>query len=112
MARTSTGKKRESIWTGNPYGTTEVKGNPDQWRSAFDDALKNMGIGEARVIVGEDDPFEILGVALTASAEEIKRAFRKAILKHHPDKNPGDAGAHERTQRILAAYTILEASLA
>ena len=113
MPRRSTGEKRPSIWENPaPYGTCDRPGNPEQWRAAFDEALRSMGIGEAEAIIGEDDPFEVLGVARTASAEEIKRAFRKAILKHHPDKNPGDAGAHERTQRILAAYTILEASLA
>ena len=111
MPRAATGKKRESIWTGAPYGYTDRVGNPDQWRSAFDDALHNMGIGEAEAIVGEDDPFKILGLALTVTAAEAKSAFRKLILKWHPDKNPGNTEAHGMTQRIIAAYKIIEKSL-
>jgi DnaJ-domain-containing protein 1 len=108
MGRKGSGKPRESIWTGAPYGTTTKVGSPDTWRASFDDALKAMGIGEAKDIVGEDDPFTILGVAANATAEVIKAAFRRMILKHHPDKNPGDKEAAEaQTRRILAAYTIL-----
>ena len=89
----------------------EGYGSQSQWRSAFDDALHNMGIGEAKAIVGEDDPFKILGLALTVTAAEAKSAFRKLILKWHPDKNPGNTEAHGMTQRIIAAYKIIEKSL-
>jgi molecular chaperone DnaJ len=53
------------------------------------------------------DPYEILGVDRSATQDEIKSAFRKLAGQHHPDKNPGDDGAHERFKQINAAYQIL-----
>ncbi|HET7085082.1 MAG TPA: J domain-containing protein [Rhizomicrobium sp.] len=53
------------------------------------------------------DPYEVLGVAKTASEAEIKKSFRNLAKKHHPDKHAGDAGAQKRFQEISAAYDIL-----
>lgn len=53
------------------------------------------------------DYYAVLGVAKTASAEEIKKAYRKLALKYHPDKNPGDAKAEERFKEISEAYAVL-----
>lgn len=53
------------------------------------------------------DPYEVLGVARRASADEVKSAFRKLAAKHHPDKNPGDPGADQRFKELNAAYQIL-----
>jgi DnaJ-class molecular chaperone len=53
------------------------------------------------------DPYEILGVAKTASEAEIKKAFRTLAKKHHPDKHAGDAAAQKRFQEISGAYDIL-----
>ncbi len=53
------------------------------------------------------DYYEVLGVGRDASADEIKAAYRKAALRHHPDKNPGDAAAEERFKAAAEAYSVL-----
>ncbi len=53
------------------------------------------------------DPYEILGVRRTASAAEIKQAWRDLQKKHHPDRNPDDPYATARAQAINHAYEIL-----
>jgi DnaJ-class molecular chaperone len=53
------------------------------------------------------DPYSVLGVAKTASDDDIRKAFRKLAKKHHPDLNPGDKAAGEKFKKITAAYDIL-----
>src|SRR5262249_51277577 len=53
------------------------------------------------------DPYDVLGVDRSATQEEIKSAFRRLAAQHHPDKNPGDQGAHQRFKELNAAYQIL-----
>jgi curved DNA-binding protein CbpA len=50
------------------------------------------------------DPYAVLGVAHNASPAEIKRAYRKLALRHHPDKNPDDPNATAMFQKINAAF--------
>jgi molecular chaperone DnaJ len=53
------------------------------------------------------DYYEILQVSKTASAEEIKKAYRKLALKFHPDRNPGDKEAEEKFKEAAEAYEVL-----
>jgi len=53
------------------------------------------------------DYYQVLGVERNAEAEEIKKAYRKLALKHHPDKNPGDKTAEENFKQLGEAYEAL-----
>jgi len=53
------------------------------------------------------DYYEVLGVDKSASADEIKKAYRKLALKYHPDKNPGDKAAEEKFIEAAEAYDVL-----
>jgi len=53
------------------------------------------------------DYYEILGVPRDATEEEIKKAYRKAAFRHHPDRNRGDKEAEERFKEIAEAYRVL-----
>jgi len=54
-----------------------------------------------------NDYYAVLGVAKTASQDEIKKAYRKLAIKYHPDKNPDDKPAEEKFKQISEAYAVL-----
>jgi molecular chaperone DnaJ len=58
-------------------------------------------------VAGKRDYYETLGVGRDAGEDEIKKAYRKLAMKHHPDRNPGDAGAEARFKEISEAYEVL-----
>src|SRR6185503_2223541 len=54
------------------------------------------------------DYYEMLGVGRTASADDIKKAFRKLAMQHHPDRNQGDKDAEKKFKELNHAYDILK----
>src|SRR5215831_12888041 len=54
------------------------------------------------------DYYDILGVSRTAKDTEIKAAFRKLAMQHHPDRNPGDVECEHRFKELNEAYDVLK----
>jgi molecular chaperone DnaJ len=57
--------------------------------------------------VNEHDYYEVLGVSKNATNDELKKAYRRLALKHHPDKNPGDKEAERKFKEAANAYQVL-----
>ncbi|MDR9399895.1 MAG: molecular chaperone DnaJ [Psychroflexus sp.] len=55
----------------------------------------------------KEDYYDILGISKNASAQEIKKAYRKMAVKYHPDKNPGDDEAEKKFKQAAEAYEVL-----
>ena len=53
------------------------------------------------------DYYDILGVSKNATADELKKAYRKLAIKFHPDKNPDDKDAEEKFKEAAEAYDVL-----
>lgn len=58
-------------------------------------------------IMAKRDYYEVLGVDKSASANDIKKAYRKLAIQYHPDKNPGDKEAEEKFKEAAEAYSVL-----
>ena len=55
----------------------------------------------------ETDYYDLLGLPITCTSEEVKKAYRRLAIKHHPDKNPDDPTAADKFKEIAVAYTTL-----
>ena len=55
----------------------------------------------------ERDYYKILGVDKSASADEIKKAYKKVAIKYHPDRNPGDKEAEKKFKQAAEASPVL-----
>lgn len=58
--------------------------------------------------MSKTDYYNLLGVSKTASADEIKKSYRKLAMQYHPDKNPGNAVAEKKFKEITEAYEVLQ----
>jgi molecular chaperone DnaJ len=65
------------------------------------------GAREEGAVARKRDYYDILGVSRGASEEELKKAYRKLAMKHHPDRNPEDKAAEERFKEASEAYQVL-----
>src|SRR2546430_1390197 len=68
---------------------------------------RNQGAGPLATMAKRDF-YEILGVSKSADAEELKRAYRKLAMQHHPDRNPGDKSADQKFKELNEAYDVLK----
>src|SRR6267378_7763177 len=57
--------------------------------------------------MSKQDYYEVLEVSRTATDQEIKSAYRRLAMRHHPDKNPNDAAAEEKFKEAAEAYAVL-----
>ena len=58
--------------------------------------------------MAKQDFYTTLGVAKDASADDLKKAYRKLAMQYHPDRNPGDKGAEAKFKDLSEAYDVLK----
>src|SRR6188768_3926492 len=71
------------------------------------ESLQRLGCARSTMPAEKRDYYEVLGVAREAAADDIRKAYRQAALRHHPDRNPGDAAAEAKFKEATEAYSVL-----
>src|SRR5205085_4451880 len=89
-----------------PAGTSRQGSTPAGHRRGRASS-RNQGAGPLATMAKRDF-YEILGVSKSADAEELKRAYRKLAMQHHPDRNPGDKSADQKFKELNEAYDALK----
>ena len=84
----------------DPFGFSQEMGG-DAAREARPEESRAIRLAERRAL-------ELLGLELSASAEEIKQRFKELAKKHHPDTNGGDTSAEDRQKNLIQAYNTLK----
>lgn len=85
-----------------PYGHYEGPlHTAANWRRAFDQAATATG---ALALLGDEDPWDVLGVRRSAERAEVKSAFRRLLRDNHPDRG----GDHDAALRVVAAWTKIQ----
>ena len=57
--------------------------------------------------MSKPDYYKLLGVEKDVSGKDLKKAYRRVAMKHHPDRNPGDKAAEEKFKEVAEAYEVL-----
>lgn len=87
------------------YDTSKGFGSPEQWRDSFQE---RMGLPKANEVLGKRSPWEILGLLKGATLLEVKNAYRRLALEHHPDRNFNNKESEAKFKEVGAAFEILE----
>ena len=69
--------------------------------------MQGESVSSLRIFMAKRDYYEVLGVSRNASEDELKKAYRKVAMKHHPDRNPGDKKAEENFKEASEAFEVL-----
>ena len=105
-------KKNNFIDAGNykTYDDSKGFGSPEEW---VDDFRHRLGLDKARNVLGDDNPFDVLGIDRGANWFIVKQSHRRQALEWHPDKHRQKSKteqgfANQKFLRIQAAYEMIE----
>ncbi|CAE6446757.1 unnamed protein product [Rhizoctonia solani] len=109
-------RERQSLWEERAIITHQSDSTQNEASPAASSSKRASGTGtpqpRKRKIGTQERPletayYEILGVEVTATSDDIKKAYRRLAIKHHPDKNRDDPSAEETFKQISVAYQVL-----